>query len=397
MSESAAKPVFAAAVSERADIFDAVEQVAQALLRDLDGRPDLLIAFATADHRGTFDALQERLGRALRPRIGVGMTAEGVIGTGVEVERRPGLSVLAARLPGVSIEPFTYEQIDWQAVVHEPAALRGMIGDGREPKLIILLADPFSVPVMKMLPLFNRAFAGVPIVGGMASAGYRPGENRLLCNGRVMDQGAVGLVLTGPIDVRCIVSQGCRPIGRPMVITAAQRHLVRQLGGRNALEVAQEVVRGLDVHERKQVQSHGLYVGRVLNEYKPHFGRGDFLIRSISGIEEASGSIGIADTGVRVGQTIQFHLRDQHTAREDLALLLEGEKLHGPADGALLFSCNGRGTRLFDQPDVEAKLVQDLLGPVPLAGCFAAGEIGPIGEESFLHGHTASLVVFRGG
>ncbi len=393
---SANLPRFAATISELPDPKQAVDQVIDTLGARLEGTPDLVILFASGDDRSLLDLAQTRLSQAVAPRVSVGMTAEGVIGPGHEVERRLGLSVLAAKLPGVGIHPFTYEEIDWQTVVQQPQALAGMIGNGQEAKLVTLLADPFSTPIMKLLPLFNRGFAGVPVVGGMASAGRRPGENRLLMNGRVLEQGAVGLVFSGPIRVHCTVSQGCRPIGRPWVITRSKRHVVQELGGRNALEVAQEVVQGLNAEERAQVQTFGLQVGRVINEYKPHFGRGDFLIRSINGVDESTGSIGIADAAVRVGQTIQFHLRDRHTAREDMALLLQGQRLHGEAAGALLFSCNGRGTRLFDEPDTEARLVRDELGDVPLAGCFAAGEIGPVGGENFLHGHTASLVVFRG-
>ena len=33
--------------------------------------------------------------------------------------------------------------------------------------------------------------------------------------------------------------------------------------------------------------------------------------------------------------------------------------------------------------------------PVPLAGFFANGEIGPIGDEGFVHGQTACLALFR--
>jgi small ligand-binding sensory domain FIST len=262
-------------------------------------------------------------------------------------------------------------------------------------KLILLLADPFSTPISKMLPLFNRGFPQTPIIGGMASAAAKPGDNRLLYNGRVLEQGAVGLLMSGRIDVQCTVSQGCRPIGKPLVITKSQRHVVQQLSGRNALEVVQEMVRKLSAEDRQLVQSHGLLVGRVINEYKSRFGRGDFLIRSISGVDEESGYIGVADTAVRTGQTVQFQVRDKQTAEQDLAFLLEAQKLHGQAGAALLFSCNGRGTRLFDEPDTDARILRQALGPVPLVGCFAAGEIGPVGEENFLHGHTVSLVTFR--
>ena len=63
-------------------------------------------------------------------------------------------------------------------------------------------------------------------------------------------------------------------------------------------------------------------------------------------------------------------------------------------------TCNGRGTRLFSDPGHDARAISKALSqaperPFPLAGFFAAGEIGPIGASSFLHGHTASLALFR--
>jgi len=169
----------------------------------------------------------------------------------------------------------------------------------------------------------------------------------------------------------------------------------RSWGGRNALAVIQEMLREVPERDTQMVQSNGLLVGRVINEYKGHFGRGDFLIRGVVGVDQEAGYIAIGDPQIRVGQTIQFHVRDQRTAEEDFQLLLEAQKLHGDAGGALLFSCNGRGTRLFDHPDADATMIHHALGDLPLAGFFAAGEIGPVGKENFVHGHTASLVVFR--
>ncbi len=63
--------------------------------------------------------------------------------------------------------------------------------------------------------------------------------------------------------------------------------------------------------------------------------------------------------------------------------------------GALLFTCNGRGTRLFSCPDHDATCVQDELGDIPTAGFFAQGEIGPVGGQNFLHGFTASVALFE--
>jgi small ligand-binding sensory domain FIST len=261
----------------------------------------------------------------------------------------------------------------------------------------MLLADPFSTPMVQTLPAIAAAFPGVPLFGGMASGSRAPGGNRLLLDGKISRDGAIGVAFGGGLRIDCTVSQGCRPIGKPMVITKSKRHVVQELAGRRALDVLQEMAGGLSEEDRALVETKGLLVGRVINEYKPRFGRGDFLIRSLVDADQDAGYIVIGDPQTRVGQTIQFHVRDRRTAEEDFQLLLEAQKLHAGPAGALLFSCNGRGSRLFERPDADASMIHDALGDLPLAGFFAAGEIGPIGNENFVHGHTASLAVFRPG
>jgi small ligand-binding sensory domain FIST len=66
-----------------------------------------------------------------------------------------------------------------------------------------------------------------------------------------------------------------------------------------------------------------------------------------------------------------------------------------PARGALLFSCNGRGAHLYGEPDHDSRVMAAATGPLPMAGFFCNGEIGPIGNTNFLHGFTASIGIFQ--
>jgi small ligand-binding sensory domain FIST len=259
-----------------------------------------------------------------------------------------------------------------------------------------LLGDPFTFPADRFLKQVNQEAPGFRMVGGMASAGHEPGSNRLVLNGEVFEDGAVGLVVDGPLIVRTIVSQGCRPIGRPLIVTKVDRNIIRELGRRPALEVLREIFEGLSEDEQAQVQD-GLHLGRVINEYQERFERGDFLVRNVLGADE-EGGIAINDF-VRVGQTVQFHVRDAETADEDLRGLLDAERGQRPEArprGALLFSCNGRGSRLFAGPNHDVGLIHAVLDKnLPVAGFFAMGEIGPVGGQNFLHGFTASIVLFE--
>ena len=96
-------------------------------------------------------------------------------------------------------------------------------------------------------------------------------------------------------------------------------------------------------------------------------------------------------TEVAVGTIVQFQVRDATTADEDLAALMAGRS----ASGALVFTCNGRGGRLFGVPDHDADAVSEALDDAPVAGMFCAGEFGPVGDQNFVHGFTASILLFH--
>jgi small ligand-binding sensory domain FIST len=137
----------------------------------------------------------------------------------------------------------------------------------------------------------------------------------------------------------------------------------------------------------------GILAGLVIDENRAEYGRGDYLMRGLMGADQESGAVALADH-VRVGQTLRFHVRDAVSAdedlRESLAAALRGER---PA-GALLFTCNGRGTSMFSAPDHDAAALAEALRGDSVAGFFCAGEIGPVGGKPFLHGFTATAALF---
>jgi small ligand-binding sensory domain FIST len=253
------------------------------------------------------------------------------------------------------------------------------------------------------------------VVGGLASASPRRKGNALLINDRVLESGLVGVSLGGEVRVEGLVSQGCRGFGPNLVITRAEGQLIEQLGGRPALEVLHEAIEAMGPADR-QLLSKGLFVGRVVNEYKDRFGRDDYLIRNVVGVMKDDRALAVADH-VRVGQTIRFHVRDAVTATEDLAMLIDGQTLRERAMGAVLVSCNGRGSKLFAEANHDARALARLFDEregepgekkaksgqevamwgdrPPVAGFFAGGEIGPVGDGVFLHGHTACAAIFR--
>ena len=357
---------------------------------------DVATVFFTEHHREDIEAVIERLWLELDPQCMIGCSGEGVIGGSREIERAPGISLLVGSLPEVRIQPFYIaSESDWRECLSEAQSLREMLGVGPETRGLIAFGDPFSTPLSQLLPTLDRDAVGIPLIGGMASSARRPGQNILVRNDEVYTQGMVGLSLSGPLKIATVVSQGCRPIGHHMVVTRSRENVIEQLGGKAAMEVLRGIVSELPAGDQHLLQN-GLFVGQAISEYREQFGRGDYLVRNVIGVDEEGGSISIADY-VKTGQTVQFHVRDAQTADEDLKILLETQKALGPASGGLLFSCNGRGLRMFDEACHDIKAAHDVLPTTPMAGFFAAGEIGPVGGKNFIHGHTASFALIRPG
>lgn len=353
-------------------------------------RASLACMFGTIDHSFEMGEISREIRTQGLASHVIGVTAESVVAGELEVEGSSALGLWLLDIPGLEIQPvrMTYEDglfLGW----NDPPA------DADESsRALVLMADPFSFPTDEFVDHLNSRRKGFRVMGGMASAAQVAGQNRLVIDDDEYRTGAVGAIISGDVEIRTIVSQGCRPIGRHLLITKAERNLIRELGRRPALEVLQEIFAELDPPDRERVR-RGLHLGRVINEYQDQFGPGDFLVRNVMGADE-SGSIAVNDN-VRVGQTVQFHVRDAITADEDLRMMLSQVAATPQAsnpEAALLFTCNGRGSRLFDLPNHDISTIHETLGPVPTAGFFAMGEIGAISNQNFIHGFTSSIGLF---
>jgi small ligand-binding sensory domain FIST len=387
---------FAAALSMAPATSQALDEVCHQTLPALGGSPDLAVVFYSPHHLRSAGQIMEVLPDRLKARGLIGCSAVAVVGNDREIEEQPAMSLWLARWENkVEIETFhlTLEQTsDGYSLLGWPDGISDV---DPAKSTLLLLGDPFTFATDTFLDQINETHGGIRVMGGMASAGRGPGQNRLLRDKQITKEGGVGVLIQGPVKIRSIVSQGCRPIGRPLVITKAQENIIAELSGRPPLYHLQQLWQELKPEEQKLVQD-GLHVGRVINEYQEKFQRGDFLVRNVLGVDQETGALAITDL-IRVGQTVQFHVRDAATADEDLRALLQmdlkaNEKKPG---GALLFTCNGRGSRLFGEPNHDARAIQQESGPLPLAGLFAAGELGPVGGKNFIHGFTASLMMFE--
>jgi small ligand-binding sensory domain FIST len=386
--------VFASAVSKEREVDRSVSELAASIEEQLQGcPPDFVLVFLSTHFSHSARQILDGLNVQFNAQVLAGCTAEGVIGRDHEIEGEPAIALIAGHLPSVKLTPFLLPPSGSPLAFIDEDEFHRHVDAPADTKLFILLGDPFTMPMSDMLLAFNGFYPGVPVAGGMASGALRPGGNILFLNDRMMDGGAVGAGLSGSFEADVIVSQGCRPIWDPMTVTGSQKNLILSLEGQPPLAVIQELVQGLSEEDRLLLQG-GLFVGRAIDSKRERFGRGDFLIRGVVGVDRQNGAIAIGDY-IQDGETVQFHLRDAVTAQEDLEMMLLPQLFRPPASGGLLFTCNGRGMRLYDHPDGDLSVIQKNLGSIHLAGLFCAGEIGPVGEENFLHGHTASLVLFR--
>ncbi len=378
-------------ISTEPDPLKAGAAAAESAATGLDGAPaDLALVFASGSHLVAPEATLEGVHGVLTPNALVGCGAGGVLGRGRELESGTALAVWAAAFDdaGDAI-PFHAELAGEEAEQHI-TGLPGLVGSSG----LLILSDPYSFPTDAALELLAEGAPTVAVLGGIASARTAVGDGALFFGERVLDHGAVGVSLQGVEMLPC-VSQGAAPLGREVTITAADGNVIHELAGRPALQMVELIISELSPRERGLVAG-GLLIGVVIDGGKPEYEQGDFLVRGVLGADADSGAL-VVGTQVEAGQVVRLHARDARSADEDLrqALRLRFEALAGerPA-GALLFSCNGRGSAMFGISDHDVETVERELGGAPAAGFFAAGEIGPVGGRSFLHGFTATVAVF---
>ena len=325
----------------------------------------------------------------------VGCSSKSLIVGGHEFEEDAGLALALYALPGAELKAVRFTQEELEAAEDAEAwyTLTGIRPEQTNGWLVF--ADPFHLDGESWLKSWNEAYAGKPILGGLASGEFSEQFTQVYLNGEVFEEGGIAISVGGAVGLLGVISQGCTPIGETWTLTKVEQNFIHQIGNRPAYKVLEETFNTLTPDEQQKSRGN-LFVGLATNEYLEEFHRGDFLVRNLLGADPQSGIVAIGALP-RIGQTIQFHRRDAAGATEDLHLLLQRAKQQlagGTIYGGCLCSCNGRGKNLFDSPNHDAQLVQKELGPLAVAGFFCNGEIGPVGEKNFMHGFTASLALF---
>ncbi len=385
-------------VSDHSNLVQAVAETSRSIKQQLQGEaPDLVIVFISGHHEDSYARVPLLLHSLVQESLVIGCSAGGVIGGGEEVEGRPGFSLTAAVLPGVELMPIRVEnalipneeasQEEWELLMHVKPS---------ENPHFILLPDPFSFKAEKFLKNLDHAFPASKKLGGLVSGGSGPGENALFLGRRVYRRGLVGVALSGNIEIDTLVSQGCRPIGAPMFVTRCEGNLLQELDGNPPVDVLRDLYNDLDEKDR-ELFSDSLSLGIVMKSSEQQYKKGDFLIRNIIGMEVDSECL-LVGTQLKENSVVQLHLRDAQTSSEDLNYHLTSylsKVTASKPEGSLVFSCMGRGEELYGQPNHEMNMIKKYFGPLAVGGFFCNGEIGQVEGDTFLHGYTSSVALFR--
>jgi len=393
---------FAAALSTCSDTSAAIAEVCSRALESLQSpttelAPQLALLFFSLDHAGRMERGAADLRKRLNASCLLGCCGDGIVGNDQEIEQGPAMSLWLARwAKPATIEPFRLTFSQAGNAVQIQGMPESISTADVQRSAILLFADPHSFRADYFLSPINQNFQGLPVMGGLATGRNTSAGGKLLLGDAMHEQGAVGVLLSGSCEVRGIVSHSCRPVGKPLAVTRANGNIIHELNGRPPLALMHQLFQQLSLPDQQLFQ-RGLHIGRPTIEGEYQVPSCDFLVRNMIGMDRGSGSVTI-DGRFSVGQTVQFLLRDADTADDNLRTLLQRE-LRGSAPkpgGALLFTCNRRGSRFFGKPNHDAGALRAELGNLPVAGLFTPGEIGPVAGQNYVHGYTASIALFGG-
>ncbi len=391
----------ASAIAVENDFEAAWNRCASAVVGELGQRrpASLVLVFVSSAFSEELHKIPELIKSHFPKALALGCTAQGVIGNGLEEERRPAIALIAAHLPKSKITPFRITQENLPSPDDSPDAWIDVVGVSAEDKpSFLILMDPFTSPAEEILTGLDFAFPGAPKVGGIASGGQTLGSNALFLSKYMYTEGTIGVALTGNVVLDTIVAQGCRPIGEPQRITKCQQNLLLEVDSQPPITYLQELYQRLTPRDQELLRGN-LLLGIAMDPLDTlnDIAKVEYLIRNILGGDKDRGILAVAET-LREGQLIQFHVRDASAAKEDLSQRIAkyvNSTNRKSLAGALLFQCNGRGAHMYGITNHDTDLFKKLAGPLPIGGFFCGGEIGPVGDNTYLHGFTSSFAIFR--
>jgi len=364
------------------------------------GRPaDLALVFCSTAYATDLQRLLPLLRQAIPSQRWIGCAGGGVVGTGAdgqphELEQQPGISVSLLWLPGAQLQLFQVQGDDLPDLDGPSQAWADWVGGNPEGvHSMLLFIDPGCPAINDLISGLDYAYPDAAKVGGIAGQ-HNASHGSLLVDNQVVG-GAVGCLISGSWRIDPVVAQGCKPIGPVFEVEQAERNVVQRLSSADQqgtpVACLQGILEGLEPRERELVR-HSLFLGVAKNSFQ--LGGDDdppaFLVRNLIGVDPRTGSVAVGER-LRVGQRVQFQLRDADASRQEQRQLLSQQRRRQAQPlAALLFACLGRGEGLYGKPDGDVQACREQFAAVPVAGAFCNGEIGPVAGVTHLHGYTAS-------
>ena len=389
---------WASAITQELDLGTALDELGAELEAQLGGEsPHLIMVFVSPHHATEYEEIPRYFDDRFGDAVIMGCSGGSIIGSRRELEREPAIAVLAAHLPDVAIEPFWLNAEELSEVVESPERWRDRLHmEPEHQPVFVILPDPFSCDGQDLVGSLQEAFPEAVTVGGLVSGGRVAGAHALFLQADTRTSGVIGVGMYGDIVLDPIVAQGARPIGKPMIATRSEEHVIYELDGSPAVQVLDHLMRSVSKEDRELFRRSPM-IGLALGAEGGNTGSGDFLVRNLLGVDRSTGRIGI---NARLGenQEIRFHVRDAEASRRELDGLLTQyrlRELETQAAGVLMFSCLGRGSYFFGEKDHDAGLLTDHMGDLPMAGFFCNGELGPVKRRTWVHGYTTVFGLFR--
>ena len=343
--------------------------------------PTLGWCYLSDRYTGAAGNIMEALKAGLPAVRWVGTIGVGVAADDVEYFDEPGIALMLADIPPDGFRVFS--------------DLAPLGTDGFEPFTALVHADGGTPDLPERIKtLAGQTLTGY-LFGGLSSARNQP----LLFADDVMLGGVSGVAFGPQVPVLSRVTQGCQPIGPKRAIGRAEGNYLVTLDGERALDCAMEDL-GLPADipddqlrlELGQTLAGLVSPGEDSSAAPGRFGT-DTQVRHLLGVGRKAGVLVVAEQ-LEAGTKLAFCKRNAEAARHDLLRIVGEVKAQadaaGGARGALYVSCSGRGGPHFGAPSAEFRMVREALGPVPLVGFFAGGEIA----RHHLYGYTGVLTVF---
>jgi small ligand-binding sensory domain FIST len=366
---------------------------------------DLALVFCSSAYASDLQRVLPLLRDAIASKHWIGCCAGGVVGTdpqgqALELEHQPGISLTLLQLPDTTFELFRLQSDqlpDLDGSSQQWADWAGVDPDGGHSMLLFI--DPTCTAINDLISGLDYAYPNAHKIGGVAGQ-HSASHGSLLfadASGDTVVDGAIGCLIKGAWRIDPVVAQGCKPIGPVYAIEQAERNVVQRLsaGEQQGTPVAclQSVLETLSSAERELVR-HSLFLGVAKSSFQlPSSGDASesaFLVRNLIGVDPRTGSVAVAER-LRVGQQVQFQLRDAEASRQEQRQLLRRQcSRQSEPLAALLFACLGRGEGLYGAAHGDVTGCREIFDHVPIGGAFCNGEIGPVAGATHLHGYTAS-------